>query len=358
MRHSICFLITSIFLIPLDVEAKRNDPEMLLEKQAEKVLADPRFHSLSIGVVDGKKSYTGHFGELTIDESNKPTNKTLYEIGSVTKTMTGLLVADAVANNLLELDQDIVPLLAEKLNAHNNTQSSITIQQLLTHTSGLPRMDSNFDVDVKIETRKDLLEAVLNHDRSDKQGRYSYSNVGYEILGYVLSIIYQKPFDQILQERMKSLAGMSHTQVNLKPDQLANFAYGYDEKGQRAKAFIEPNSFSGSSGFIKSNMTDLVQYMKLQLNGANQVIKFSHQSLFEVTDSDAIAYAWIVASDDKLGRYLIHHGGMYGTQNWMIIFPDKQMAISIITNASFEEVGGILREAAFNLVLQLDEIKN
>lgn len=344
-------------MIPLDVEAKRNAPETLLEKQAEKVLVDPRFHSLSIGVVDGKKSYTGHFGELTIDEGNKPTDQTLYEIGSVTKTMTGLLVADAVANNLLELDKDIVPLLTEKLNAHNNSHSSITIQQLLTHTSGLPRMDSDFDVDAKIETRKDLLKAVLHYDRTDKQGRYSYSNVGYEILGYVLSIIYQKPFDQILQEKMKSLAGMSNTQVNLNPDQLANFAYGYDGKRQRAKAFIEPNSFSGSSGFIKSNMTDLVQYMKLQLNGANQVIKLSHQSLFEVTDSDAIAYAWITASDDKLGRYFIHHGGMYGTQNWMIIFPEKQIAISIVTNASFEEVGGILREAAFTIVRNLEKVK-
>ena len=354
-KQIVSLLITIIFLGNVKASTEQVTPEILIENQAKEVLSDDRFHSLSIGVVHGKNSHVGHFGELTIGKGNTPTNDTLYEIGSVTKTMTGLLVADAIASGKLSLDADINNYLRKELAFVGDKNNPLTIKQLVTHISGLPRTDSELKSKEAITSQVALLRAVANFDRSAKQGKYSYSNVGYEVLGAVLSSVYNQSFDALLQDKMSRLAKMSNTQVNLKPTQMTKFAYGYDEQGEPAKAFTEPTKFWGSSGFIKSNMTDLVNYMKLQLNSENKVIQRTHQTMFEVTKQDAIAYTWIKATDKTLGQYFIHHGGMYGTQNWMIVFPEKQMAISIITNTSFPEVGGILRDAAFTIVRGLDK---
>ena len=345
------------FLIGLSCNAfatgMQKDIESEIKKQVEHLLQDNRFTSVSIGVVSDGKSITGHYGELTKKGGNKPTDQTIYEIGSVSKTMLGLLTAYAIADGKLSLNKNINDYIDNQLDKVSTTSQPITIQQLLTHTSGLPRDLEQLGLAEETVSKQSFIKAINKFDASALKGQFHYSGVGAELLSYILTQVYDKPFDTLLKQTLKERAGMLNTQVNLSKTQIPVLAYGYDDKNEVAKSYVAPNRLWGGGGFVKSTMPDLINYMKLQLEVESPVIALSHKRLFDVNDTEYLAFYWIVANDEKLGTYLIHHGGMKGTQNWMILFPAYDLAISVVSNSSFPEAQGLLREIGLNIATSL-----
>lgn len=331
----------------------QKDIEAAIKKHAEHLLQDNRFSSVSIGVVSDGKSIIGHYGELTKKQGNKPTDQTIYEIGSVSKTMVGLLTAYAIADGKLSLNKNVNQYIDNQLDKVSTTSQPITIQQLLTHTSGLPRSFEQLGLTEETLNKHSFIKAINKFDRSTLKGQFSYSGVGTELLCYILTQVYHKPFDALLQQTLREKAGVLNTQVNLSKTQMPFLAYGYDDKNEVAKAHVAPNKLWGGSGFVKSTMADLINYMKLQLQGDLPVIALSHKRLFDVADTEYLGFFWIVAKDEKLGTYLIHHGGMEGTQNWMIIFPTHDLAISVVSNSSFPEAGQLLRNVGMSIASSL-----
>lgn len=355
--------ITLAFILFLtffgQVQAKNSDIisnkdiSNIVTMHANQLLQDSRFVSTSIGVVTETDSVILHFGELTRHKKNTPTDNTIYEIGSVSKTMTGLITAYAVKDGKLSLDDNINKYVNNKLNKLSTEKNPVTVRQLLTHSSGLPR--GYLDLGLKVETlsKTSFLKSLNNVNPSENKGKYHYSSAGIELLSYILETVYQMPFDNLLQQVLSTEANMKDTKVNLAQEQLKDVAYGYNEKGEVAKAHLTPEILWGGSGYIKTTMSDLVKYMKLQLKEENKAIKESHRRLFHVGGTDHIAYSWIAAEDENLGCYYIHHGGLEGTQNWMIIFPDRNIAVSIVTNSSFPEAAGLMRKTGMAIIKNL-----
>jgi CubicO group peptidase (beta-lactamase class C family) len=331
----------------------QKDIEAAIKKQAEHLLQDNRFTAVSIGVVSDGKSITGHYGELTKKQGNKPTDQTIYEIGSVSKTMVGLLAAYAITDGKLSLNENVNHYIDNQLDKVSTISQPITIQELLTHTSGLPRDLKQLGLTEESVNKHLFIKAMNKFDTSTLKGKYHYSGVGAELLSYILTQVYHKPFDTLLKQTLRERVGMLNTQVNLSKTQMPFLAYGYDDKNEIAKPHVAPNKLWGGSGFVKSTMPDLINYMKLQLQGDLPVIALSHKRLFDVADTEYLAFFWIVANDEKLGTYLIHHGGMESTQNWMIIFPTHDLAISVVSNSSFPEAGQLLREVGMNIASTL-----
>ena len=327
--------------------------ETAIKKQAERLLQDSRFTSVSIGVVNTNKSITGHYGELTKKQGNKPTDQTIYEIGSVSKTMVGLLAAYAIAEGNLSLDKNVNDYIDNQLDKVSAIAHPITIQQLLTHTSGLPKDIEQLGLTEETANNHSFIKAMNKFDASKLKGQFHYSGTGSELLSYILEQTYHKPFDELLKQTLRERAGMVDTQVNLSHTQMPFFAYGYDDKNGIAKSHVAPNKLWGGRGFIKSTMADLINYMKLQLQEEQPAIALSHKQLFDVADNEYLAFFWIVANDEKLGTYLIHHGGVESTQNWMIIFPTQELAISVISNSSFPDGAQLLREVGMNIASSL-----
>jgi len=346
-----CFLISVSF----NVHASKNqkDVELAIKKQAEHLLLDNRFTSVSIGVVSDGKGITGHYGELTKKQGNKPNDQTIYEIGSVSKTMVGLLTAYAIDEGKLSLTENVNRYINNQLNKVSTTSHPITIQELLTHTSGLPKDVEQLGFTEETLNRHLFINAINKFDTSPLKGQYHYSGAGAELLSYILTQVYHKPFDTLLKQTLRAKADMLNTQVNLSTSQIPFLAYGYDDKNEIAKSHVAPNKLWGGRGFIKSTMPDLINYMKLQLLEEQSAIALSHKQLFNVAENEYLAFFWIVAHDEKLGTYLIHHGGVESTQNWMIIFPAHNLAISVISNSSFPEAGQLLRQVAINIAYSL-----
>jgi CubicO group peptidase (beta-lactamase class C family) len=346
-----CFLI-SLSCNTYAADTQKNI-ELTIKKQAEHLLQDKRFTSVSIGVVSDGRSVTGHYGELTKKQGNKPTDQTIYEIGSVSKTMVGLLAAYATEEGKLSLNENINRYINNQLDKVSTTSQPITIRQLLTHTSGLPNDIEQLGLTEKTASKQLFIKAINTFDTSTLKGQFHYSGVGAELLSYILTQVYHKPFDTLLKQTLREKAGMLNTQVDLSKEQIPFLAYGYDDKNEVAKSHVAPNKLWGARGFVKSTMADLINYMKLQLHGDLPVIALSHKRLFDVADSEYLAFFWIVAKDEKLGTYIIHHGGVESTQNWMIIFPTHNLAISVISNSSFPEAAQLLRDAGMKIATSL-----
>lgn len=351
------FFSIAFFLISLCCNVfaagTQKDIESAIKQEAEHLLQDNRFTSVSIGVVSNGKSVTGHYGELTKKQGNKPNDQTIYEIGSVSKTMVGLLTAHAIADGKLSLNQNVNEYIDNQLDKVSSTSHPITIQELLTHTSGLPKDIEQLGLTEEAASKQVFINAINKFDTSTLKGQFHYSGVGAELLSYILTQVYHKPFDTLLKQTLKEKAGMLNTRVNLSNAQIPFLAYGYDDKNEVAKPHVAHNKLWGGRGFIKSTMPDLINYMKLQLQGDSQVVALSHKRLFDVTDTEYLAFFWIVAKDEKLGTYIIHHGGLESTQNWMIIFPTHNLAISVVSNSSFPEAGQLLRDVGMGIASSL-----
>lgn len=352
-----------ILLSPLSCFSKDNEAKLteVVKKEAHKFLSDKRFSSVSIAVYNKGKSYVGHFGELDYNMGNKPTDQTLYEIASVTKTMTGYLVAGAIYEGKFTLDTTIHEILGDDFRNFYFKGVPVCIRHLLTHTSGMQAniskvselyAEPNANSYKKAQeiltnyTQNDFLEEMKSISLNRPPGKtYSYSNVAPNLLAYILEKVYEKKFDVLLKEKLFDPANMLNTSINLDIDQQLLLANGYNDKNERMPIFRHPITLWGAAGRVKSNSNDLLNYIKWQLNMDNPVVQLSHQSLFHDIDNIWIGYYWEIIKG-KSNVHIEHHGGLYGNQNWLILHPDESFGISIISNSSFPEANRLIKESA------------
>lgn len=140
-----------------------------------------------------------------------PPEKLVFEIGSITKVFTGLLLAQAVVEKKVTLEKTLGSLLAGQVKFVDPRVAAITLKQLATHTSGLPRMPDNMGADATEEDPfanydEKLLLNFLSTAKLEGEGPFScsYSNLGMGLLGYLLGGVYQMPWDKAVVEKSAS----------------------------------------------------------------------------------------------------------------------------------------------------------
>lgn len=159
-----------------------------------------------------------------------PGEEPIFEIGSVSKVFTGLLVAHRVERGELALDDSIGPLLQGSISFRYETASRISVRQLLTHTSCLRRWPASF-------TKAGVFEQGTNYGQQGLRSTLAdlvlgrmppcetrYSNVGYAILGEVLAHRSGRPWDALVLEGITQPLGLRDTRLHLLPTQQARVA--------------------------------------------------------------------------------------------------------------------------------------
>lgn len=332
-----------------------------IEQYGKSFLKNKDITSVSIGVFKSGEIYTQHFGEIEKGKGNVPTDETIYEIASVTKTVTGYLVAKAVLEKKIKLEEDVRVYLKEPYPNLEFNQKPITIKHLLTHTSGLPgflpkEMNSVFEkLNEKVPddyyeleksySKEQFLNDLKNLSLAVEPGtKYTYSNVGAELVGYVLETIYEKTIDELLQESFLKKYAMRNTAIELKETQKQKLVRGYWMSNPNPSP-NQLNTLWATAGGLKMNMADLLHYMDLQLNSEDPIVAESHKVLYEEGNTLKVAYFWR-AWNDKYGTSYNHHGGTRGTQNWLFIYPKYKFGISIITNQSGPDTPNLLSKTA------------
>ena len=286
---------------------------------------------ITVGVIkNGDVSYKV-YGENGKELEHVPHT---YEIGSLTKTFTAALVANAYLEARIPLGD--TQTIAGYLGLSEN-ETYPTIEELLTHTSGYKGwyfespMILNYLTDRNIYygiTDEMILNRVDKTPVSEETYPYEYSNFGYAVLGKVVETIYQAEYPEIVNRFAKEVLGLQHTEFSTKNGDL-----GHNWTWDQTDAYI-------AAGGLKSNIDDMLAYAQMQLDPENQLFSLMHQPLREINAAsesyqkmgirmDEIGMAWII--DTERG-FIWHNGGTDDYNCYLGFCPETQTAVVILSN--------------------------
>lgn len=364
--------LLSVFCLAQQSLKENINLKSIVDNAAQKMVEKPLINAVSIGIVYQGQEYIGHYGELEKGKANLPTNQTIYEIGSLSKTFTGTLVAKAVLEGKLRLEDPVQNYLSEDYPNLKFNNHPVRIKDLVTHTSGLPPMlplsinplfkdftnqktPENINNVLKNYTQKDFLRDLHTVKTDTIPGyKYSYSNAGIELLASVLEKVYHKKFEVILKEYLAQNIQMKNTSITLTKKEEKNLAVGY-HCNYNDIVMKMPTLPWGSSGNIKATLPDMIRYVDYQLKN-NPEIAESHSPLVKIDDTFSSGYAWRIIKDEKLGTLYKHHGGVFRSQCFIYIIPKYNLGVFIITNQSGENTPNDMQEVLNEIFEKMEKI--
>ena len=261
----------------------------------------------------------------------------LFEIGSVTKTFTGLLLAQMSVAGKLDLRDPVRELLPAGA-AAAPPGFEITLADLATHHSGLPPMPDNAGPPNQAESytnyrTADLYDFLRSHGvGKTTEAKFRYSNLGFAVLGAALANRAGTSYPEMLRRQITGPLGMNDTVISLPPEQLSRFMQGYDNHGRPTPRW-DLDAFAGAGG-IRSTAADLLTYLEVQLHPERSpfpaALKQSQTLRSHVAGKTRIALAWIY--DPDTGVYA-HNGGTGGFLAEVYFNPCRDFAAVILRNA-------------------------
>ncbi len=228
--------------------------------------------AIVVGFVDPNGTRIFSFGNMS-KAHNIPVNEnTLFDIGSITKTFTTLLLADMVQQGIVNLTDPIEIYLPASVKVPEFNGHKITLEDLATHTSGLPFLPSNIWVNNKVGgiinsnyTANQMYAALSNFTLTTKPGsKFQYSDFGLGLLGYILSLKAGVPYEQLVKDRILNVLGMNDTKITLSQDDIKNrFPVGH-KGGKEINTPIVPAVVAGAGAF-RSTAADMLKYISANL---------------------------------------------------------------------------------------------
>lgn len=293
---------------------------------------------VSIAVLKDGKTYYYGYGETAKGNGQVPTQTTLFEIGSISKTFTATLLADAVSKGKIKLEDPVNKCLPDSVPPIVYDGVPVTILSMINHSSGIPRMPDNFGSD-GTDPYKDyddnrMFSFYKNFKPTRKVGdQYEYSNLAVGTIGVILERINKQPYEQMLFKTICEPLAMHDTREYLRPADSARFAKGYDN-GQYAAPW-NFKAFMGAGG-VRSTAQDMLVYAQAQLGTAqealNNDIQFTHKPTF-TKGSTTVALAWHIIKPGK-DSLLFHNGGTGGYRSYLAVNPQKKFAVVMLSNTT------------------------
>jgi D-alanyl-D-alanine-carboxypeptidase/D-alanyl-D-alanine-endopeptidase len=200
---------------------------------AERIDKEKRGVGIVVGVIELAGRRIVAHGTFAKDDDRSVDGDTIFEIGSITKVFTALLLADMVERGEAAFDDSLSKDLPEGTKAPERGGQSITLEHLANHTSGLPRLPANMKLDDMSDpyanyTSEHLFEFLSQHElRRDIGAKYEYSNLGAGLLGELLSRRAGISYEALVKQRISTPLGMGRTAITLSPEMKAQLATGH-----------------------------------------------------------------------------------------------------------------------------------
>lgn len=317
---------------------KTDSLALLVDKVVTDYMRTPANCGLSIAVFKNNETTFYNYGETARGTKQLPNTKSIYEIGSVTKVFTGLLLAKAIEDKKVKLEDDIrlyLPSACKKLEAG---AQAITLRHLVTHTSGIPSVPDDlftgkFDsLNPYIHYNKDRIIHFLSKLKiTEKPGKkMEYSNLGMGLLGIILADVYKQTYETLVQSMIATPLNLKTVKMSLSTDEQNQFVKGYNSDGEHTPHWDLGDL--GGAGGLRSTPQDMMQFMIANLNSTLPFIKAAQQSLFQA-ERDNLGMAWVIQKT-KAGHTLIwHNGGTYGFSSFAGFVKEKNSAVVILSNS-------------------------
>ncbi|ADB40615.1 serine hydrolase domain-containing protein [Spirosoma linguale] len=318
---------------------------------------------LSVGIVRNGKTSFYNFGTTEKGKNELPTQHTIYEIGSISKTFGGLLLARAVIDKRVRLEDDIRQYLDGDYPNLAFKGQPIRLVNLTNWTSELPDnfpdkpdayKQANPDSiaflivnELQNYTRQDFFNDLHNVTLKAAPGQNPrHSNVAAQLLGYILEKIYQKPFAELIATQIEQPLGMRNTFGS--PQPADRFAIGYSGNGVQMPAFTL--KAMQAAGGLRYSAADLLKYAAYQLEERDPAVKISHQPTWGSPDSQAFGLNWFLHKTIDSKRRIEHSGGTFGFASYCDLYPDQKTALVLFANNSDQSTQGQLGELSSKIM--------
>jgi len=318
--------------------------KVLIDQYANNIIDKGNINSLSVAVYRDGLVHKSYYGEIDNGVGNTPNDSTLYEIASISKVFVGSLIARAVTENKISLEDDIRKYLNGEYSNLEFEGKPVRIRNLVTHSLGF-KMPNKFtavydkifrgyyqdaDIDYAID---DLLIELQSVDLDTFPGTtYQYNNVGPELAAYILEQVYEQPYARLLHSFLSNL-GIENIHTQDFAGYKKYLAKGYGENGQVAPVVKNP-LFYGAGGLL-AGLPDLTKFMQFQLESNHSLVKESTRYLFEDGEDDT-GYYWDLGVGKREGFYYSKSGSAKGTESVILICPASNYGMVMIMNNQSE----------------------
>jgi len=322
-----------------------DDIRAFLEQRIE---VEKKDVGMVIGLVDEHGSSIVSCGKMDDGGGPEVNAHTLFEIGSITKTFTALLLQDMIERGEMELDDPVARYLPKLVRMPTRNGRKITLFHLVTHTSGLPRNPENLDPkradNPLAEYTTEKLYAYLSGCQLTRHpgAKFEYSNLGSGLLGHVIALKAGTDYESLVMDRICRPLKLDSTRISLTPELKARLATGHNQFGY-AVSNMDFQSQVGC-GALRSTANDLLKYVAantgLASSSLTTLMEKTHLVRFHsVIPPVNVALAWGVGLDLQ-GRKIVSHGGAtYGYRAFAGFDKTRRRGVVVLSNSSYEGFG-------------------
>ena len=306
----------------------------------------------AVGIVVGVIEPTGRrvvaYGELAKGDARTLDGDTIFEIGSITKVFTSLVLADMVSRNEVSLDDPAGKYLPGTVKMPDRGGKPFTLLDLSTHTSGLPPLPGNFKPQ---DTRNpyadygvdDLYEFLSGYSLPrDPGSEFEYSNLGGGLLGHLLANRAGTDYESLVGARITGPLGMPDTGITLSASMKQRTSTGHNAMLEPVPNWDLP-SLAGA-GALRSSANDMLTFLEAFLGYKESALAPGMKAMLEVrrpAGAGEIGLGWLVISAD--GREIAwHNGGTGGFRSFAGYDAKARTGVVVLSNGSrsgVEDIG-------------------
>ena len=296
-----------------------------------------RSASITVGIIDANGTQIFSYGKFKDNSNQMPDGNTLYEIGSITKVFTSLILADMVQHGELNLNDPISKFLPISIKTPTYNGKEITLLDLATHTSGLPKTELPFNDFTSVDQLYDFLSKYKLSREIGSQ--YEYSNIGMGLLGHILSLRAGVDYETLVRKRICEPLNMNSTVVTVTPELQPLLATPHN----LFNTPIDICSFGAlvGCGALKSSVNDLLKFLSANL-GLTHTDLFSSMELTHIIRKDAPNPNMAVPQNIGLGwfssqvyetKLINHDGNTTGSSSFIGFDKKKKIGVVVLSNS-------------------------
>lgn len=303
--------------------------------------------AIVVGILgsQGVKYYS--FGVKSLVTKAPVNERTVFEIGSITKSFTGIILADMVLKGEVKLDDPLQQYLPKDVMAPTRNGAAIRLVNLANHTSSLPRMPDNFSPanpnnPYADYSEKQLYDFLAHYTITRDIGSvYEYSNYGMGLLGHVLAAKRGVTYEKLLMNTITKPLNLKNTGITLTPEMKQNLALGYAGGAQVENWDLITLAGAGA---IRSTAEDLMTYLKANMgivkSNLYPAMQLAHKNTHNAGVNPMVGLGWhIMMTGDQ--EIIWHNGGTGGYRSFIGFIKGSDKAVVILSNStvSVDDIG-------------------
>ncbi len=304
--------------------------------------AEKRGVGIVVGWIDPRGAKVISHGQTALTGGHEVNGQTIFEIGSVTKVFTAVLLEEAVERGAMKLDDPVAKYLPPEVKVPSRGDRQITLLDLATQRSGLPRMPANIKPANESNPYADYTLAQMfaflsGYELTREIGsKYEYSNLGFGLLGQALARQAGTDYESLVEKEVCAPLGLKDTCIMLTPNLRGRLALPYDESLAPVQNWDLP-AMAGA-GALRSDADDLLKFVAANLGLAQSPLTATLRATQQVRNdagspTSDIALAWHIAK--RHGPPLIwHNGGTGGYRSFVGFEPTRQWGVVVLSDAA------------------------